>query len=117
MKKLFSTLLALALIAPAAGPALASEGESCHFHGNTTAAEKVVVDCAAQRKASLVSGGKLDKSWEAVKVDKAEQVDGKKGKEWKVSFKNTAATDSSKSTLYVFMSPAGNYIASNFTGR
>ena len=117
MQKLSSTTLAFALIASAAIPALASEGGSCHFHGNTPATEKVVVDCAAQRKASLVSGGKIDKSWEAVKVDKAEQVDGKKGKEWKVSFKNTGATDPAKSTLYVFMSPAGNYIASNFTGK
>ncbi|MGJ7582771.1 DUF6488 family protein [Variovorax sp. RHLX14] len=117
MQKRSSLFMALALIAPAAGPALAAEGGSCHFHGNAPAAEKVVVDCAAQRKASLVSGGKIDKSWEAVKVDKAEQVDGKKGKEWKVSFTNTAATDPAKGTLYVFMSPAGNYIASNFTGR
>lgn len=28
------------------------------------------------------------KSWHAAEVEKVEQIDGKKGKEWKVSFKN-----------------------------
>jgi len=50
-------------------------------------------------------------------VIKVEQVDGQKGKEWKVSFGNPTAADPSKSTLYVFLSLPGNYIASNFTGR
>lgn len=117
MKKLSTTLFAFALIALFTGSALASEGGGCHFHGGATAAENVVVGCAVQRKATLVSSGKLDKSWEGVKPEKAEQVEGKKGKEWKVSFRNATATDASKNTLYVFMSPTGNYIAANFTGN
>ena len=76
-----------------------------------------MVDCASQRKAALVSSGKLEKSWEAAQVDKTEQIDGKKGKEWKVSFKNASVTDAAKNTLYVFMSLPGNYIASNFSGK
>ena len=74
-------------------------------------------DCATQRKALLTRDGKLDNSWETVKHDKVEQVEGKKGKEWKVTFKNPAVTDPGKSTLYVFLSPPGNYIAANFTGQ
>ncbi|PZQ76984.1 MAG: hypothetical protein DI563_05235 [Variovorax paradoxus] len=117
MKKLLICAgIAVATFASGAS-ALAAEGSSCHFHGNTPTNDKVAADCAAQRKASLISGGKLDKSWEAVKVDKVEQVDGKKGKEWRVSFKNGAVSDADKSTLYVFLSLPGNYIASNFTGR
>ena len=116
MKKLAMALASFAALA-GAGSAVASEGGSCHFHGNTPASEKVVVDCASQRKASLVSSGKLDKSWETVKHEKVEQIDGKKGKEWKVSFKNAAAKEADKNTLYVFLSLPGNYIASNFTGR
>ncbi|WP_431509910.1 DUF6488 family protein [Variovorax sp. DAIF25] len=116
MKKIAMALASFAALA-GAGSAMASEGGSCHFHGNTPASEKVAVDCASQRKASLVSGGKLDKSWEAVKVEKVEQIDGKKGKEWKVSFKNAAVTEADKSTLYVFLSLPGNYIASNFSGK
>ena len=116
MKKIAMALATFTALA-GAGSAMASEGGSCHFHGNTPASEKVAVDCASQRKASLVSGGKLDKSWEAVKVDKVEQIDGKKGKEWKVSYKNAAVPDADKSTLYVFLSLPGNYIASNFSGK
>lgn len=67
MKKIAMALASFAALA-GAGSAMASEGGSCHFHGNTPASEKIAVDCASQRKASLVSGGKLDKSWDAVKV-------------------------------------------------
>jgi len=116
MKK-YAIAAAALLALGTAGSTMAAEGSSCHFHGNTPASEKVVVDCASQRKTSLVSGGKIDKSWEAVKVDKVEQIDGKKGKEWKVSFKNPAVAEADKSTLYVFMSLAGNYLASNFSGK
>jgi hypothetical protein len=44
-------------------------------------------------------------------------VDGKKGKEWKVTFKDAAATDKTKEALYMFFTPPGNFIASNFTGQ
>ena len=97
--------------------AMAGEGGSCHFHGNKPATEAVVTDCAAQRKASLVKAGKLDASWQAVKQDKAELVDGQKGKEWKVSFKNPAVADAAKQTLYIFFSQPGNFIAANHTGQ
>ncbi|UJW80726.1 DUF6488 family protein [Hydrogenophaga sp. SL48] len=113
-----SLVIAAALVSTLiAAPALAAEGGSCHFHGSKPATEAVVTDCAAQRKASLVKAGKLDASWQAVKQDKAELVDGKKGKEWKVSFKNPAAPDAAKQTLYIFFSQPGNFIAANHTGQ
>lgn len=113
-----SLVIAAALVSTLiAAPALASEGGSCHFHGSKPATEAVVTDCAAQRKASLVKAGKLDASWQAVKQDKAELVDGRKGKEWKVSFKNPAAPDTAKQTLYLFFSQPGNFIAANHTGQ
>ena len=100
-----------------AQPAFADKGSSCHFHGSTPAKEETVLMCAAQRKDTLASSGKIDASWKAVKHDKIEQVDGKKGKEWKVTFKNPAATDKDKQTLYVFLSAPGNVLAANFTGK
>ena len=115
--KTFIALSALVSSLLAAPTALADAGGSCHFHGNKPANEAVVSDCAAKRKAALVKAGKLDASWQAVKLDKMEQVDGKKGKEWKVTFKNPAVTDASKQTLYVFFSLPGNFIAANFTGQ
>lgn len=112
-------VLAAALVATlTATPAVfASEGGSCHFHGNKPASVAVVTDCANQRKASLVKAGKLDASWQTVKLDKADLIDGQKGKEWKVTFKNPAAPDAAKQTLYLFFSQPGNFIAANHTGQ
>ncbi len=76
-----------------------------------------VTGCAEQRKQTLVKGGKLDASWSAIQPEKAETIDGKKGKEWKLTFKNPAVTDASKQTLYMFYSLPGNFIAANFTGQ
>ncbi len=109
-----STLLVSLFAAPAA---MASEGGSCHFHGSKPATETVVSDCAGQRRDTLVKAGKLDASWQTIKQDKAELVDGRKGKEWKVTFKNSAVTDASKQTLYIFFSQPGNFIAANHTGQ
>ncbi len=97
--------------------AFADKGNSCHFHGSTPAKEETVLKCAAQRKDTLVASGKLDPSWKGVKQEKIEQVDGKKGKEWKVIFRNPAATDKDKQALYVFLSAPGNVLAANFTGK
>jgi hypothetical protein len=97
--------------------AMADAGSSCHFHGSKPATEAVVIGCATDRKAALVRDGKLDASWQNVQPGKPETVDGKKGKEWKVTFKNPAATDKGKETLYMFYTLPGNFIAANFTGQ
>jgi hypothetical protein len=112
-------ILSAALFAlPALSPvAMADVGGSCHFHGQKPATEAVVTDCANKRRATLVKSGKLDSTWQNAKLEKLELVDGKKGKEWKVSFSNPAASDKTKQTLYVFFSHPGNFIAANFTGQ
>ncbi|WP_088284168.1 DUF6488 family protein [Ideonella sp. A 288] len=113
---LTASALAASLLVPAA--AFAGEDASCHFHGSKPAAEATVVQCAAQYKDLLVKQGKLDKSWQSVaKADKVEQVPGKRGKEWKLAFKNPAAADKDKATLYLFYTLPGNFIAANHTGQ
>ena len=72
---------------------------------------------AVKRQQALIAGGKLDKSWQSIKPGTPEQVDGQKGKEWKVTFKDPAAADKSKANLYMFFTPQGNFIAANFTGN
>lgn len=116
MKRIFSIASLVAAFA-ATPSAFASEGGSCHFHGYRPATEAVVLGCAVQRKDALIASGKLDKSWQAVKHDKAEMAEGAKGKEWKVTFKDTAAQDKAKETLYLFFTLPGNFIAANFTGK
>jgi len=44
-------------------------------------------------------------------------IDGQKGKEWKVMFVNPAVSDKSKSSLYLFYSESGNFIAANHSGK
>lgn len=95
----------------------ADPGGSCHFHGSKPAAEATILKCAYQRKDSLVKSGKLDKSWDPIKHDSISYVDGKKGKEWKVSFVNLDAPDTAKTNLYMFFTPPGNFIAANHTGQ
>jgi hypothetical protein len=116
MKRIAIAISSFAALTMSA-PVLADQGSSCHFHGSTPAKEETVLNCAAQRKDALVSSGKLDATWKGVKQDKAEQVDGRKGKEWKVTFKNPVAADKHKQTLYVFLSLPGNVIAANHTGK
>ena len=115
--KVATLALASAAILCAPAPAFADKGGACHFHGSTPAKEETVLACAAQRKDALASSGKIDASWKAVKHQKVEQVDGRKGKEWKVTFRNPAVTDAQKQSLYVFLSLPGNVLAANHTGK
>jgi len=110
-----AVLLALAPIFPFA--ANADPGGSCHFHGSKPATEATVLKCADQRKANLVSTGKLEKSWSEIKQDSIVMVDGKKAKEWRVIYKNPTINDDGKKTLYMFFTAPGNFIAANFTGQ
>ena len=106
---------AVLLATPAAH---AGADASCHFHGTKPATEATVVGCATQYKDKLVTGNKVEKSWQTVaKPEKVEQIDGKKGKEWRLTFRNPAATDKAKEALYLFYTPIGNFIAANHTGQ
>ncbi len=116
MKQLIVAIASITVLSISA-PVFSSEGGSCHFHGKKPAAEATVTSCAVQRKEALVTSGKIDAAWKTVKQDKVEQVDGKKGKEWKVTFKDPAAKDKTKQTLYMFFTVPGNFIAANFTGQ
>jgi len=66
---------------------------------------------------NLIKKGKIDASWAGVKLDQSEIVDGKKTKEWKLTFKNPVEKDAAKQTLYMFYSLSGNFLAANFTGK
>ena len=116
MKKLF-TVLAVTSVLTMSLPAFASDAEDCHFHGSKAASQETVSGCAIKRQQALITSGKLDKSWQAIKPAAFEQVDGQRGKEWKVTFKDPAAADKAKETLYMFFTAQGNFIAANFTGK
>ena len=115
--KNFVSIAALVTTLVMAPSAFAGGGGRCHFHGNTPVAESVVTGCANDQKDALISKGKIDASWKTVQLDKAETVDGKSKKEWKLTFKNPAEKDVSKQTLYMFYTLSGNFIGANFTGK
>ncbi len=115
MKHLALALLIVVTAVPDA--ALADPGGSCHFHGTKPAPEATVLKCAEQRKAGLVKEGKLEKTWAAIRHESVALVDGKKGKEWQVVYRNPSASDRQRASLYLFFTPPGNFIAANHTGQ
>lgn len=117
MRQQYLLLAAVIAAVSASDPVTAGPGGSCHFHGSKTTTDAVVIDCATQRKNELIAKGKLDKTWQSVKHDKAELVEGKKGKEWRVTFKDATAKDKAQETLYMFFTAPGNFVAANFTGQ
>lgn len=116
MKK-FASIATLAATLAFAPAAFAGAGGSCHFHGNAPVKESILTGCANDQKDALASKGKIDASWRAVKLDKAETVEGKSMKEWKFTFNNPAEKDAAKQTLYMFYTLTGNFIGANFTGK
>ncbi len=116
MKKLF-TLLRAASGHALSLPVFAGDAEDCHFHGSKVASQETVSGCAVKRQQAVIASGKIDKSWQAIKPATFEQVDAQRGKEWKVTFKDEAAADRAKESLYMFFTVQGNFIAANFTGK
>ena len=117
MKK-FITVATLLAGAGLSGQAMASGASDCHFHGNAVATQATVSTCAAKYQKDLIASGKIAKSWAAVKEPASfDQIDGETGKEWKVTFKDPAAADKSKESLYMFFTAQGNFIAANHTGK
>ena len=116
MKHLFTitAFVASFVVTPAA---FAGEDSSCHFHGSKPAAESTVIGCANQRRDALVKSGKLSAAWTAIKHEQLALVDGQKGKEWKITYKDAAAQDKTKEILYMFFTQAGNFIAANHSGK
>lgn len=90
-----------------------------HDHGHGHSAEPAestqskAVAIATDRVAMLVSNGKIDASWKSVKATSAEV----KANEWLVIFNNKKISEPSKTTLYIFLSITGEFLAANFTGN
>ena len=49
--------------------------------------------------------------------EQTERVDGAKGPQWKLTFRNPIAVDPAKQRLYIFFSQPGQFIAANHTGQ
>ena len=98
-------------------PAFAGDAVDCHFHGSKAASQAAVSGCAVKRQQALIASGKIDKSWQAITPAAFQQVDGQRGREWKVTFKDPTAADKAKESRYMFFTAQGYFIAANFIGK
>lgn len=87
-----------------------------HGHGHTPVtqvqAEKVANDIVLQ----LAEKNKIDASWKTIPVNKSLKKKYGNNLEWVVSFNNENISDSTKQTLYIFLTLSGEYLAANYTG-
>ena len=116
MKMIINALLLSAALF--ATVAIAGPGhEHKHGHHHEPVSADVAKEKAKQKVIQLVKDGKIDSSWSTINAAGAEQKSYGNGPEWVVTFNNSAISDDSKQTLYLFFSLNGHYIAANYTGQ
>lgn len=96
--------------------AMAGSGHD-HGHAHDPVSQNRAEEIAVKSVSRLVDGGKLDKSWKATGVMKAEKKDFGGNMEWVITFKNEKIEDPEKQTLYIFLTLGGEYLAANYTGN
>ena len=108
-------LLAFTAIPAFAGGGHGHGGHDDHGHGHDAELSKTqIAEKASGYVAKLIEKGKLDASWQGISPAEAKEND---HHEWVVTFSNPSIEDPEKQTLYMFLSPSGQYIAANFTGN
>ena len=115
MKTLTATALVLSSLFFGA-PILAGTGHE-HGHAQAPVNQEVAKKNADKVIASLAERSKIDKSWSSIKASSVEQKTNQDQLEWVTIYDNKNIADTSKQKLYVFLTPAGEYIAVNYTGN
>ena len=95
---------------------------SGHDHGHSHDApvavnQSVATENATKVVASLIKKKTLEQSWANIKASSVEKKIFANNPEWVVTFVNEKITDTAKQKLYVFLTPGGEYIAANYTGK
>lgn len=112
--KIKVALLASALTFGAVDIALAHP-EHDHPAPRPAASEQTVRARAKEEVARLVEAKKVDGSWKGIAIKSLKKHTVDSGWEWLATFENAAATKDK--ILYVFLTPAGDFVAANFTGK
>lgn len=94
----------------------AGPGHDGHTHSHDVDANTAKTN-AVKVVNKLIEKKKIPESWKNIQAGTVEKKRFGKQNEWVVTFKNTKEQDSSKQTLFVFLSMEGNYLAANFTGQ
>lgn len=114
---IFSFILSLSPMAVLAGENHDHGHDHGHSHSHDPVSRSQAEQVAIKSVAQLVEKGKINSSWKSANVAKSEKKKFGDNMEWVVSFNNEKISDTSKQTLYVFLSLTGEYIAANFTGK
>ena len=112
-KLVFSLILFLSPLTALAG---GGHGHG-HSHSAVSISQSQAETTASKRVAILIEKEKINANWKSVAVANAEVKMNGDHPEWVVTYKNSKASDPSRSTLYIFLSATGKYIAANFSGK
>ncbi|MDX2502977.1 MAG: DUF6488 family protein [Gammaproteobacteria bacterium] len=114
----FKTLLIGLVLSLFSITALAgSDHDHGHSHASIPVNQATATENAEKVIASLVERKKIGQSWGAIKASSVEEKVIKNNSEWVIVFVNEKMTDVEKQKLYVFLTPGGDYIAVNYTGK
>jgi len=121
MKKVqsFSKLIKVSIIAAVIAtfsPVYAGSGHN-HSHSQKVVTKDSARKVAIKKMGKLVVDNKIDKSWLNVPILNIEKKKFYDNLEWVVSFKNEKIKDSSKQTIYIFVSQSGELTGANFSGK
>ena len=111
------------LVSTAAVSAASAQDAKPHRHGpgtkpHTHAVSKdEIVKRAKTERDRLIRERKLDIGWQQAAEPAIEEKDFNGRPEWVVTFRNPSPTDKAKEMLYIFLTPAGRFVAANHTGR
>jgi hypothetical protein len=109
--RLLALVLAFALIA---FPAAAHPG---HDMDAELSPRQLANSSAMYTVNTMVARGILDESWRGAEPVSLELRDRNRASEWVATFRNNAIANPAQRTLYVIMTPMGEYIAANYTGQ
>jgi len=115
----FTKLLMLAVILLCSSQnALAYRGLYGHEHSlDKPIIADEALEIAARILVKLAEKGIVPMSWSHIKPVRAEQKYFNEKSEWMITFRNPNVRIASRQQIYVFVSPVGDYIAANYTGR
>lgn len=98
----------------AAAPAGAHPG---HGLESEMTPRELAVSSANYVVQTMIERGVLDQSWRNIAPSNAQLRDRAGNTEWLVTFRNAGVADPAHRTLYVILTPMGEYIAANYTGQ
>lgn len=113
----FSLSLFFIPMTPMAGSGHDHSHDDGHNHSHEPVTQVQAEEVANRIVAQLVEKGKIDNSWQSVKVNHAMKKKFGNNMEWVINFKNKNISDPDKQTLYVFLTLSGEYIAANYSGN